>query len=439
MKKKNIAIIAIALIIVLACVGLFVLSKNKSDEPVSTQAQSSSTVAITEKEEPDITLALSEYRAFINWKKDDSAAGYYVYYDDGSGWAEYGKTDKNTFRSKGLKGGTSYTFGIKPYTLENGDEKLSSDMLYTIKGNTLPDTPKVTAEKSGSSYSLKWDKVNNAKSYFIYTSVDGEKWTKIDVTQNTSYTFTDKNNEKLFVAVRALREADGEKYLSDYVKTLVDDSEKSGVMYSYGDSIATGVGSHSYSYANIFAEEHNLKLINKATTGSQLSSSDPSKDHISENIIKDVSSDCDYIFIEGGNNDYYFGSQLGEVSESGSNFDINTTCGALESALSYLKKTCPDAKIVFIIIHNAGGRAEIKNDLGLTFTDYADGIRAVCEKYGVAVADCLAQSGFNTSDTALSDKYTHKFNGVFPTGDGVHPTEQAYREFYMPLIEKAVK
>ena len=443
MKKRNIIIILLAVVCVGMAVAVFMFSKYYVPK-TTTSATQESTVQeepVTQAPVADITLALSEYRVFLNWKEVQGADGYVVYYDNGSGWKELGKADINSFRTKGLKGGTSYTFGIKSYRKQGEKDVLNEDMNYTIKGNTLPDTPQMTAKKEGNTVSLKWDAVKNANEYMVYSMVEGDKeWTKRTVTKDTSYSFEAEKVPKQFVAVRAVRLADSQKFVSDYVKTLITDQQPEGKLYSCGDSIATGVGSHSYSYANLFAEENNLELINKATTGSQLSSEDPKKDHICQNIIKDVTADYDYLFIEGGNNDYYFGSKLGEVTKDGTTeFDMNTTCGALESALSHLKENCPDTKIVFIIIHNAGGRATTKNDLGLTFTDYAEGIRAVCKKYGVAVADCLKDSGFDTSDVKVSEEYTHKFNGVFPTGDGVHPTEEAYKKFYMPLIEKAVK
>ena len=441
MKKRNLIII---IVLAVVCVGLavvlFLFSRNnpfKKVEPVSETTTAATTASILENG-ADITLALSEYRAFINWKAADGADGYVVYYDSGDGWEEYGKATINSFRNKGLKGGTTYTFGIKPYTLEGEKEVVAEDFLYTIQGNTLPDTPQVSVSKKDSVYYLEWDAVHNADEYIVYSMLpDADEWTREGITKDTSFEFKKTKTPKLFTAVRAVRYVEGEKFVSDYVKTYNSDEKPEGKMYSCGDSIATGVGSHSYSYAGIFAEENNLKLVNKATTGSQLSSENEGKDHICENIIKDVDKDYDYLFIEGGNNDYYFGAKLGAVTPEGTEeFDMKTTCGALESALSHLKKNCPDTKVIFILIHNAGGRATTKNDLGLTFNDYAEGIRAVCKKYNVSVADCLKDSGLDTSDVSMSEKYTHKFNGVFPQGDGVHPTEEAYREFYMPLINK---
>jgi len=441
MKKRNIVIISVLAVVCIAlAVVLFIFSRNN---PVKTQqttqsATETTTAAATEAQVADISLALSEYRAFLQWKAEEGAAGYNVYYDSGNGYEIYGKAKTNAFRSKGLKGGTSYTFGIKSYTLEGDKEVEAADFLYTIKGNTLPDTPQVKVTKKNNIYTLEWRKVNNASEYIVYSMLPGDtEWTREGVTNQRGFEFEKAKTPKLFIAVRAVRHADGQKYVSDYVKTYVSDEKPAGKMYSCGDSIATGVGSHSYSYANIFAEENNLTLVNKATTGSQLSSENAGKDHICENIIKDVNGDYDYLFIEGGNNDYYFNAKPGKVTPAGTKeFDMNTTCGALEAALSHLKENSPKTKVIFILIHNAGGRATTKNGIGYTFNDYANGIREVCKKYGVSVADCLKDSGFETADTNLSNQYTHKFNGVFPTGDGVHPTEEAYRKFYMPLIDK---
>lgn len=436
MKKRNLIILLSACLCVALALTLFVLARRSAapatTAPPPTQAEESTTAVSV----PDCTLALSEYRAYLTWKAVDGADGYYVYHNDGSEWVQYGKTEKCAFRSKGLKGGTAYRFEIRPYVIKDG-KQTQLPAAYSSQGTTLPETPKVTVTRDGNTCRLSWDAVRGAARYTVYSMAqDADTWVREGQTQNTSFSF-ETDSPSFFTAVRAVREWDGNTYLGDYVKTLVSDAQPSGTLCSYGDSVATGVGSHSYSYAHLYAEAHHLKLYNRATTGAQLASSDPKQDHIADSILEDT-NDYDYLFIEGGNNDYYFCAEPGKAAPAGSrSFDKNTTCGALEAALCHLKENHPQTKIVFILIHNASDRATTPNDSGYTYNDYAEGIRAVCRKYGVAVADCLKDSGLNTAETALADRYTHHFNGVFPSGDGVHPTEEAYRKFYLPLIEKA--
>jgi len=439
--RQNI-IIAVVLIAVLA---LALTSVMLMDSPVQTAEDTAEpTVADstteptqipepTEADSPSVSLALSEYRVLLNWPPIDGADGYYVYCDDGSGFKDFGKAEITSFRKKGLKGGTYYTFGIKAYSMKNGKEVISDDML-TVSGTTLPDIPVFTAAKNGSTYTLTWKAVNNADHYIVCSSTDGDNWTDEGTTKETTFSFDKADISLLYTAVKAVVYSGSKEYISDYTKTPVSDKATKGKVCSYGDSIAVGIGSHNYSYADIFAEEHDLTLVDKSNPGSVISSSNPDKHHIAESIISDVTPEYDYVLIEGGNNDHYFESPLGKVTPDGTTeLDMNTTCGALEAAFSYLKEKCPDTKAVFILIHK---RSPLKNSSGLLFEDYAEAITAVCKKYGVPVADCLNDSGMDTSDPEICKQYTHKFNGVFPDGDGVHPSEEAYRKFYMPLIDK---
>ncbi|MBR2590134.1 MAG: SGNH/GDSL hydrolase family protein [Clostridia bacterium] len=438
-KSSKVLMIVLAAVCVSLAVVLFVFSRNRAQTQQTTDITSEvTTMDARDSQQSDITLALSEYKALLNWKSVKSASGYVIYYDSGSGWEECGRTPKTAFRCNGFEGGTSYVFGIKPYT-KNGDEEVIADSFaYTIRGNTLPDTPEFTVTKKNNIYSLSWESVNNANEYIVYSMLpDQKKWTREGITDKTSFQIEKTKTPEIYLAVRAVRYADGEKYVSDYNKTYVSDIETVGKMYSCGDSVAMGVGSHSFSYADIFAQENNLELIDTTSTGSQLCSVDENEDHICEEIIKNVTNDYKYVFIEGGNNDYYSGAPLGEVTPAGSkSFNLNTVCGALESAFTYLQKNCPDSKVIFVLMHEPDGAAQKKNDIGLTFNDYAEVIREVCTKYKISVADCLKDSGLKTTDTKIKKQYTFNYNGVYPEGDGVHPTEQAYRKFYMPLINK---
>lgn len=382
-----------------------------------------------------VNLALSEYRVLLSWQPIEGAESYRISCDDGSGMTELGTTKKASFRKKGLKGGTAYTFEIRGVRKQDGKETAVGKTL-TVSGRTLPDTPVVKGKRSGDTCTLSWKEVANADEYTVETSSDGVTWYSEGTTTELEYTFT-ADEADVFAAVRAvIHTSDGDD-ISDYAKTYLTKNKRVGKMISFGDSVAVGVGSHSYSYADIFAEEHQLTLVDKSNSGAQISADNPDKKHIGEMIQKDVTSEYEYVFIEGGNNDHYFNSPLGEVtSEWSDSFDTKTTCGALESALSYLRDNCPDSKVVFILIHR---REESKNDLGLTFEDYAKAIRSVCKKYDVPVADCLKNGELDASDPEMCSEYTFHFNGVFPDGDGVHPSEEAYRKFYLPLIEKALK
>jgi lysophospholipase L1-like esterase len=444
MKKHTLLwIILTAVVVFGAAAAAVLLAHSGADEkptdptvPVGTTAPIADVEDVTETDQAQITVALSEYRVLLNWTAVEGADQYTITYDDGSGPVDYGTTNRNSFRKKGLKGGTAYTFTVTPYRTADG-QSLPVGTPLSVSGHTLPDIPVYTAVRDGDTCRLSWTAVHNADEYRIFSSPDGENWTQEGSAENTDFSFdTDAGNKK-YTAVKAVIRTDAGEIVSDYTKTLIPDTKERKKLCSYGDSVAVGIGSHNYSYADIFAEEHDLELIDRSNAGSELSSNNPKKHHIAESILKDVTPDYDYVFIEGGNNDHYFNSPLGALSPEGTtDFDMQTTVGALEAAFTYLREACPDTEVVFIMVHK---RAPMTNELGMSFEEYAAAITAVCERYGVPVADCLNDSGFDTADAEICNEYTHHFNGVFPTGDGVHPTEAAYRKYYIPLIEAAME
>ena len=385
----------------------------------------------------NLSVSLSEERAYLTWSASKGTAGYYIYYNAGSGWVEYGSTTNTAFRKKQLQPATEYTFGVKTYKTVNGKRFISKD-ITTVKSCTAPVVPSYTFTKKNSVYTLTWQAVSGADEYIVYSQVPGQSWERKAVTAKTEVSFTQADAPSLYLAVRAVKKVGGQKYVSDYWKKLSSDKKPAGTLYTFGDSIAKGTGSHRYTYAEMFAEEHSLDIFRQTISGGSLCSA-LDANHICQDVIDCIASGSNYtyIMIEGGRNDYYYNCPLGEITPNGtSSFDMNTVCGAMEAALWHIRENSPNSKVIFVMMHNAAGQREKENALGLTFADYADAIEKVCEKYGAAVADCL-NAGLDTGDAAISKKYTYHYFDVYPNGDTVHPSETAYRIFYLPQIEEA--
>lgn len=150
-------------------------------------------------------------------------------------------------------------------------------------------------------------------------------------------------------------------------------------------------------------------------------------------------TDCDYIIMEGGINDVLGGLYLGEVTEGfTSELNTHTVLGGTEQMCRNLLARFADKKLGFILIHKV---------LQLPFTPppnadgtqklYFDKIKEVLNKYSIPVLDLYNKSGLNTGmDSFL--KYTLA-TSANPNGDGVHPTEEGYRKFYVPKIEAWLK
>ena len=387
----------------------------------------------------NLTVTLSEERSYFTWSASPGAAGYYIYYNSGSGWVLYGSTTKTAFRKKQLTPATEYTFAVKTYQVCDGATVSSRDYA-TVKGCTAPVMPSYSYTRSGDTYTLKWSAVARADEYIVYSQLPGESWVRRGVTTAKEFSFTQKNAPTLFLAVRAVKKYGNEKITSDYWKKRVTRNTASGTVFCFGDSIAKGTGSHRYAFADIFGEEHNYTVYNRTVSGGSLCSA-LDVHHICQDVIDNIKpgSKYDYIMIEGVVNDYYYSCNPGKVSSAGTKeFDMNTVSGALEAAFTHIAKNSPSSKVIYVMMHDAAHQSAIKNELGLTLTDYMNTIRKVCDKYGVELADCL-NTGLRTDIQSISSKYTYHYFGVFPNGDGVHPSEEGYRLFYLPAIEAAAK
>ena len=121
-------------------------------------------------------------------------------------------------------------------------------------------------------------------------------------------------------------------------------------------------------------------------------------------------SDYDYIIMQGGVNDIWSGKpSLGVITEEGTTeFDTDTTLGALEHLFYTAKQLAPNAKLGFIINFKSGVFSETK------WAQFATAANQVCEKWGVACLD-------------LTDN--DNLNAVFNSShlkDGIHPNAAGY-------------
>lgn len=384
----------------------------------------------------NLKIITSCNRFSLSWEHSKKADGYVVYIKNNGKWEELIKTKNNYLTRKMLTASNAYEFGVSTYKDYQNLRLISSD-ISTLKTRALPNAVKFEVVNENNIFTLNWQKEYSANQYIVYSMLPGENWVKRGITTDTSFSFIEDNCEELFVTVRAVIIDGGSKYSGDYVKKLVTKREQVKKIVSFGDSIANGAGSFGYSYSEIFARNHNLELTKVAVNGACLSF-DLEHRIIAQNVLTtiDENSDFDYVLLEGGCNDYYYNLPLGEVSEGfDSEPDTSTVCGALEKSISHIKECLPEAKIIFVLVHNASGIKDIPNSQFFTFEDYALKMKAVCEKYGIPVADCL-NSALNTADLELSRAYTTNEFGVLPDGDGLHPNEAGYQKFYMPIIEQ---
>ena len=209
-----------------------------------------------------------------------------------------------------------------------------------------------------------------------------------------------------------------------------------------GDSIANGAGctvdGQPWGFMDFIAERNSMTLDKQAVNGGCLSvkTSEQAGRHYICNTVEDMNVNADYVLFEGGYNDYYLWHILGAITETMTNEVDNTTVyGALESICRQSLERWHTAKIGFIITHkiNTAWRAVHDNSSTehVTLEDYYQAIRDVCEKYSIPYLDLSKVSRLNTE---LQSYKTFTYNS-----DGIHPTQQGYETFYVPLIEEWMK
>ena len=170
-KRKSIFTVAVALICLLFPVLFFssVRADDNEDDSITDDEFKSMQVAITQ--------GYMSYGTKIKicWESLAGASGYVVYIDQGGKVTNVATVDRMTLSYKltGLKGGTTYTIGVKGY------RRSGKGNIYTassvIKATTSPARPQITSFKVDSAKAeISWKPVSCSK-YALYYYNNGER------------------------------------------------------------------------------------------------------------------------------------------------------------------------------------------------------------------------------------------------------------------------
>ena len=144
------------------------------------------------------------------------------------------------------------------------------------------DTPEISSISNGTSgISLKWNKTVGASGYFIYRSVDGQPYSKVQTTKALNYTDTTANVscKKYSYKIVAYRVIDGVTYKSNSSSTKIMYRLTSVSMNSIKNATSkaftirwTKSNSISgyyiqYSTSGSFSDATNVNITSNATTG----------------------------------------------------------------------------------------------------------------------------------------------------------------------------
>lgn len=199
-----------------------------------------------------------------------------------------------------------------------------------------------------------------------------------------------------------------------------------------GDSIAASREHNSGGYAKLIANETNGMYENFAEGGARLCSSD--EYHSVVDNLMNLADDGDLYCFEGGINDFWANTPIGEcdVSDYTCELDTNTICGAMETIFRYCMEHFSGKPICFVIVHKIQDTAVLQNGNGDTFEDYRNAMISVCQKYSVPYYDAFMESGLNGWNQAQNELFlTANKEGI---SDGIHPNEEGYKRYYVPQL-----
>lgn len=188
-----------------------------------------------------------------------------------------------------------------------------------------------------------------------------------------------------------------------------------------GDSLCAGAG-YTGGYAGIIGTDYEMTVQNIGTSEGTIVRYQ-SYFCISESISS-LRSDADFVILEGGGNDAWYGTQvipLGTLSSGYSaTLDTTTFAGAFENMLKSAIARFPNAKIGYIFPHKCIANFDLPSGAYHTMAISA------LEKWGIPYLD------LNIMTPPLG--YINDLKTTYTAGDGVHPNEAGYRTFYVPKI-----
>ena len=163
-----------------------------------------------------------------------------------------------------------------------------------------------------------------------------------------------------------------------------------------GDSISYGTNWQG-GYGKLIGEQYNMNVTNFSKGGATLAdnvhwseNSDGYRPYITD-MLDNLDGDYEYIIAEGGLNDFWGHSELGEITDGFSG----------------------------------------------DFESYYERIKEVCDKWDVSYLDLYAKNNSDTGVNVRDDDMRKLYFGTEskPDGDGTHPNELGYQAIYVePMI-----
>ena len=191
-------------------------------------------------------------------------------------------------------------------------------------------------------------------------------------------------------------------------------------VYAFGDSIVYGHTMPDKSFMRLIEQETGIGLGMYAVNGATVIRSE----NAIQTQVEGAPCEAPDLVLLDYENDAYarnLGVLGGIAPEGAVDFDDATFCGGFEKILYTMHQKWPGVPILYVTIHRSGGR------------DYKIQCRlrelalAMCDKWGVQVADVFA-------DCALDTRDPDQMRDMIIDGAGSHPNETCCRTYYVPLV-----
>lgn len=214
--------------------------------------------------------------------------------------------------------------------------------------------------------------------------------------------------------------------------------DKKGV--TFGDSITwydgqpfanshKNYGETVKGYQSYMKEKLGCTITNKGASGEDLT-------QITQRIKLYNFSETDFVTLTSGANDARKGIPVGEIGGVGSNFDLSTFIGSLQSGIEYMINSKKDIKIYLMTpirgwykYYNTPSVPNTDpNIIGMMPESYANAIKSVGKLYGIPVLDWYNLTGLNelTKTSYLGDLDTTSYY--------LHPTNPFFKIMASSLI-----
>ena len=221
--------------------------------------------------------------------------------------------------------------------------------------------------------------------------------------------------------------------LKEDIKTLnLNTNSLSGLtVYGFGDSLMYG----HYEKVGILdrlAEKYRWKYSKFAFNGATVRGNSASSIIYQITNAPRVNPDC--IILDGMMNDTYPDTVIGEITNGyDDNWAQSTYCGGLEKIFYTIRSIYSDTPTLFICCHKTPSR-------DITVQDkIQEKTRLICNKWSIPYVDIYRKGQINCCIDSLRKQYSYNNEGETHYGNGTHLTGNAYKQFYAPMIEQAMR